>query len=297
MAPELSSTFSLTRIARRCLSWAVVVVMAATGAEARAVQEGAVDAAETPRQRRIRLAKGIGVLSLEYVAAPILARQIWWHEGFDWGNPLDNIGEGETYLEDDAWHFACCEMVTELHYQVLTRYFHARRPVPLAAGMTFVTYTAVECLDALDSSGKWSFSVSDEIANCLGIGFWILKHHFPELPVYVRVGVRKWGDAANIAKAGFVALGDYDEYRRMHSDNYAILKTEAICKIYDELYAGVALSKEDDPGKRNIWGITAGYDFLALVNRQYSGWWDGPVDFVSRFGSLSFAFTWWLDPR
>jgi len=243
---------------------------------------------------RARLAAGIGLLAVEYIGGPFLAQQVWWQNGFNWDNPLKYIGEGEPYLEDDGWHLASCAMFTEFHYQVLTRCFRAKHPELLAGALTFITWTGIESLDALDSKGKWMFSVNDEIANCLGIGFWTFKHYYPGVPVYVRVGMRKWGELFDYAGNAFVAIDDYEQYAANHSDNYATLKVETIYKVYGEAYAGIAVSKKDGSAE-NLWGVCAGYDFINELNGRKKGWWNEPLSYISRYSAVTLGFTYWFD--
>lgn len=244
---------------------------------------------------RARIATGIGLLAVEYIGGPLLAQHIWWQNGFRWDNPLNYISEGEPYFEDDGWHLAACAMFTEFHYQVLARCFGVKHPIILSGLLTFATWTGIESLDALDVNGKWGFSVNDEIANCLGIGFWVFKHYHPKVPLHIRVGMRKWGQMFDYAKRGLVAIDDYEQYAATHMDNYSTLKVEAIYKVYDEAYAGVALSKRDGY-EENLWGLTIGYDFISKLNERKKGWWNEPLLYTSRYAAVTLGFTYWIDP-
>jgi hypothetical protein len=237
---------------------------------------------------------GIGLLSAEFIGGPIIAKSVWWQYGFHWDNPFKYVGENEPYLEDDAWHFWSTNTFTEYHYQVLSRCFHYRYAVPLASALTFITWTGVECLDALDIRDRWLFSWSDERANCLGIAFWLFKHYYPNIPIEVRIGMRKWEKIIDYPKRAFTALKDYDAYAREHRSNYANLKVEAIYKVYDELYAGIALSKYDVLSNRNLWGITMGYDFIKKLNEKKTGWWNEPLYYVSKYSAITLGFTYWM---
>jgi len=243
-----------------------------------------------------RLSLGTGILTAEYVAGPVIAYQAWWSAGIQWGNPFDHIDENEPYMEDDAWHFACCAMVSELNYTALYRGFHLDKTGSVigASALTFITYTGIEVFDALEKTGKWGFSISDEVANCMGIGFWILKSYFPGLPLTTRVGVRKWNDIYG-AVAHDIGLftRSYEEYYKDKADHYALLKVETICKVYKEAYVGVALSKHESPSVENLWGITAGYDLISLFNKRAKGRWNRPIAFLSDYGSFGIGFTFW----
>jgi hypothetical protein len=248
------------------------------------------------RSRALGIAVGASLLGVEYIAGPIIAKQAWWKEGFNYGNPFNNLKDNEPYTEDDAWHFAACNMVTELHYRILDRGFGAKHAVPIAATMTFVTYTTIECLDAMEKTGRWGFSVRDEMANCLGIGFWVLKHYRPDIPVRVRVGVRKWGDVLEYVGNSLVVFEDYDAYRRHRHrmDMYSILKVEAIYDFYEEFHAGVAVSKKTHT-PTDLWGVTFGCDLLRLLARANKDRkWYPAIRTLTEYGSASMAYTWWF---
>jgi hypothetical protein len=251
---------------------------------------------DRPGSRWPAVTAGVTLLAFEYIAGPIIARRAWWEAGFDWGNPFANIGENEPYLEDNAWHLAACDMLTEFHYRVLRRGLGLDDPVAVSCGLTFVTYTAIECFDALERSGRWRFSIGDEVANCLGIGFWLLKHYFPATPLDVRVGVRRWGDVFELAASAPYVFRDYREYvrRKGQLDLYSVLKVEAICRIHRGLYMGVALSKRDD-SRHDLWGVTVGYDIWRELAEAKRAWWNAPFRLLSRYAALSMAFTVWLD--
>jgi hypothetical protein len=237
---------------------------------------------------------GIGLLGIEYIGGPLLAHYVWWQDGFHWDNPFNYVGENEPYLEDDAWHFWAANTFTEYHYQVLTRCFHFRHSVPLACALTFISWTGVECLDALDAKDRWLFSWNDELANCLGITFWLFKHYYPDVPLEVRIGMRKWGKLLDYPRRAYTALHDYETYNKEHRANYSFLKVEAIYKVYDELYTGIALSKRDDTSHRNLWGITVGYDFINKLNEKKKGWWNEPLYYISKYTAITLGFTCWV---
>lgn len=247
------------------------------------------------KEKKIRFTIGLGLLSAEYIGGPLLAQNIWWQNGFYWGNPLDHIGEKEPFLEDDMWHFAACNTFTEFHYRILKHGFNFKFPATGACALTFITWTGIESLDALDRKGKWLFSINDEIANCLGIGFWVLKHRYPELPVKIRVGMRKWSAMRSYVRKGLKAFDDYDDYAGDHLDNYGILKVEAIYNVYNDFFAGFAISKREGNSKDNLWGLVIGYDILNMLNTKRNGWWNTPVRLVGEFAAISFGFTYWTE--
>ena len=245
-------------------------------------------------RRYTPLIVGIGLLGAEFIGGPLLAKSVWWQDGFLRDNPFKHVGENEPYLEDDAWHFWATNTFTEYHYQILSRCFHYRHALPLACALTFITWSGVECLDALDLRGRWLFSWNDERANCLGIAFWLFKHYYPNVPLEVRIGMRKWDKFIDYPKRAFTALKDYDTYTKEHRANYGNLKVEAIYKVYDELYTGIALSKHDGVDNRNLWGVTMGYDFIKKLNEKKTGWWNGPLYYISKYSAITLGFTYWM---
>jgi hypothetical protein len=245
--------------------------------------------------RRLEIAGGIALMAGGYATASVIAVNVWWREGFRRGNPFDNVSELEPYIEDDAWHLAGSAMLTEFNYRVFDRLIGLPHPEALACGLTLAVFTGVECLDALERTGKWGFSVNDEIANCLGAGYWYLKQRRPGIPVLVRVGVRRWGRALRLTGDALAALRDYDAYRRTRTDHYNVLKVEMIYNFYRDFHAGLAVSKTERPENRNCWGIVAGYDFTKAINRRAHGWWNGPLALVGKYCAIHAGYTFWFD--
>jgi hypothetical protein len=259
--------------------------------------DSAVQATVAEKKQNFGYAKcaaGLGILAAGYTSAAIVANNMWWKDGFNWGNPFDHVSEGEPFLEDDAYHLVGAAMLTEFNYRVFSDMMALPMPEIWAGGLAFVTYTGVECFDALEKSGRWGFSISDEIANCLGIGYWALHRYYPQTPFLIRLGLHKWGTAAAHAGDAIAALRDFDEYRRHRIDHYNILKVEAIYRFCREFHAGIALSKRAKPDNRDLWGITAGYDFMPLINRKTRGWWNEPLRYINHFAALSLGYTVWV---
>lgn len=236
---------------------------------------------------------GVGLLTAEYVILPAIAYKTWWKEGFIWDNPLNYIGEKEPFLADNAWHLAGCNMLTEFHYRIMHDCFHSRHSVLLATSLTLFSFTAVECLDALEKTGKWEFSMGDAFANVLGVGFWTFKHYYPDTPVSIRVGIRKWGDVFDLLEEAAAAITDFSKFQAGGFDHYSILKVEGIYNFKPGLYCGVALSRKDLPSDENLWGITVGWDLVKGLNKTGSR--KSLLHTISEYVSIPISFTYWWD--
>jgi hypothetical protein len=239
------------------------------------------------------IALGAGLLAAEYIILPTIAYYTWWQEGFKWDNPLKYIGEKEPFLADNGWHMAGCNMLTELHYRIINNYFRSRHSVLWATSLTLVTFTAVECLDALEKTGKWEFSLGDAFANVLGVGFWTFKHYYPDTPVSIRVGIRKYGDVVELLEEAATAITDFSQFRAGDFDHYSILKVEGVYRFEPGVYCGVAISRKDLPSRENLWGITAGWDLVKAF--QGSGNKNSLLQTISEYVSIPISLTYWLD--
>lgn len=248
---------------------------------------------EVHPEKKRNVALGIGLLTAEYTIGPVLAYTTWWKSGFVWDNPLKYIGEREPYLEDNAWHVAGCMMITELHYRILQGCFDSRYAVVLSTSLTLFDFTIVECLDALEKTGKWEFSLGDALSNVFGIGFWTFKHYCPTAPVDIRVGIRKWGDVISLCKEMYTAGTDFEQFQAKNWDHYSILKVEGIYRFDRGFYFGVALSKKESPSTDNLWGITAGWDIVKGLESM--GYQNSLLGTLSEYISVPISFTFWLD--
>jgi hypothetical protein len=210
---------------------------------------------------------GYTFLGMEYVVAPIVASQFWWKHALA-KNPFKNIYEQEPYLEDKMWHFWNGENITDFNYWVMKRYMGHDSPWK-AMGMTLLTLTAVEVLDASDAKARWGFSVRDQLANMGGIGLWYLKHKYPKIPIDVRVGIRRWERIPTFVSQSWRYPANFDKplaATTPHLDKYSVLKAEIIIRPYNFLYVGFASSlKNGSDGwgiSKNLFGITAGFDAI-----------------------------------
>lgn len=247
-----------------------------------------------PRSNEKRnIALGAGLLSAEYIILPTIAYYTWWSEGFKWDNPLNYIGEKEPFLADNAWHMAGCNMLTEFHYRVIHTCFRSRHSVLWATSLTLFTFTAVECLDALEKTGKWEFSMGDAFANVLGVGFWTFKHYYPKTPVSLRVGIRKWGEVADLLEEAATAITDFSQFQAGDFDHYSILKVEGIYRFAPGFYCGVALSRKDLPSRENLWGVTAGWDLVKAFKGEGNR--NSLLQTISEYVSIPVSLTYWLD--
>jgi len=251
---------------------------------------------------------GWSILATEYVAGPIIASQYWWKHAFG-VNPFTNINEQEHYLEDKIWHFWNGENISDLHYWTLKRFFGKDDPL-LAMGMTFVTLTGVELLDASDKEAYWGLSLWDCAFNYGGIAFWYAKHKYPDkIPVDVRIGIRRWDKAYLLMERALrfdkvfrSATSDPQECcPSFHYDNYSIFKTEVIVRPYSYFYIGGAVSLPTDEngcgsGKMgNLFGVTAGFDVIRYLAHRYP---TKMTPFLNTFGkycSASIAYTYWFE--
>jgi hypothetical protein len=248
---------------------------------------------DLPPSEKRNIALGIGLLTVEYLTLPAIAYNTWWKEGFIWDNPLNYIDEKEPFLADNAWHLAGCNMLTEFHYRIMHDCFRSRHSVLLATSLTLFSFTAVECLDALEKTGKWEFSMGDVFANALGVGFWTFKHYYPDTPVSIRVGIRKWGDVLDLLEEAATAITDFSRFQAGDFDHYSILKVEGIYSFTPGLYCGVALSRKDLPSDENLWGVTVGWDLVKGLNKTGSR--KSLLHTISEFVSIPISFTYWLD--
>ncbi len=244
-------------------------------------------------QEKKRIALGVGLLTAEYIILPTIAYNSWWKEGFVWDNPFKYIDEKEPFLADNAWHMAGCNMLTEFHYRVMHDCFRSRHAVLFSTSLTLFTFTAVEVLDALESTHKWEFSLGDAFANVLGVGFWTFKHYYPEVPVSIRVGIRKWGDVVNLLEEAATAITDFDKFKLGDFDHYSVLKVEGIYRFNPGIYCGVAISRKDAPSDENLWGITVGWDLVKGLDKR--GRRKSFLQTISEYVSIPVSFTYWWD--
>ena len=245
----------------------------------------------TAAKRNIAL--GAGLLTAEYIILPTIAYYTWWEEGFIWDNPLDYIGEKEPFLADNAWHMAGCNMLTEFHYRVMHGCFRSRHSVLFSTSLTLLTFTVVECLDALEKTHKWEFSLGDAFANVLGVGFWTYKHYYPNVPVSIRVGIRKWRAAIDLLEEAATAITDFDKFQGGDFDHYSVLKVEGIYRFKPGFYCGVAISRKDAPSDENLWGVTVGWDLVKALQKNANS--NSLLQTVSEHVSIPISFTLWLD--
>jgi hypothetical protein len=271
--------------------------LTAMAAASQSVPDPSTEITETRRQRNLRLIKGSSILALEYIGGTAIAFHVWWPHGFRLINPFSNIGEREPFLVDDGWHLWGNAAMQELHYTLMKKYFHVQNPFPSMI-LTSVTWFGVEVLDAMEKENGWRLSLTDEYANLAGVSFWYLKHRFPDLPVYIRGGFRKWSTAWDYIADAPLFFTDRDRYgARYTQDKYAKFKIELIYKFHKEFYAGMALSRLDKDSDDNVWGLTVGWDVISKFNRSRKGWWNFPLGLISEFGALSLSFTLWTDKR
>lgn len=247
-----------------------------------------------PKNKR-KVALGIGLLAAKYTIGPALAYASWWKSGFTWDNPFNYIGEHEPYLADNAWHVAGCIIITELHYRILQECFGSKHPVVLSTSLTLFDFTIVECLDALEKTGRWEFSLGDEWANVLGVGFWMFKHYYPTAPVDIRIGIRRWSAVMSLCQDAYTAVTDFDRFQAKNRDHYSILKVEGIYRLGYGFYFGGALSKRESPSSDNLWGITVGWDIIKGLKKTRMKNRNSFLELVSEYISLPLSFTFWLD--
>ena len=247
---------------------------------------------------------GFSLLGIEYVIGPIIASTYWWKNAFG-TNPFTNILEQEHYVEDKIWHFWNGENLSDFHYWVLKKYFGKDSPWA-AMGMTFLTLTAVEVLDASDAEAKWGLSLLDEMANLGGIAFWYAKHKYPNIPIDVRVGIRRWKYADRLLKRTHTYklinpdyVEDIPRNRSTHYDNYSIFKAEIIVRPYNFFYIGIAASLRNDENgwglPKDLLGITVGFDVIRWYANKYPGKLTPYANSFGRYFSVSPAYTNWED--
>lgn len=250
-------------------------------------------AAQTP-DRGSRPYLGVALLAGEYVGGPIVAFYYWWRNTLQI-SPFTNIREGEHYFQDKAWHIWAGEILSDLHYSVLKNCFGIDSPWP-SIGLSLLTLTAAEVVDASDSKG--GLSVWDLSANLAGIGFWWLKHRHPQVPLDVRVGIRRWDQLGTLLTRLYEAPSDFEGYQRTRVDTYSILKAELIVRPYGCFYLGGACSLRDVDGwgvPENLWGVTVGFDLLRFWAARYPDFFNPLLKDLTRYTSCSVAYTHWLD--
>ena len=243
---------------------------------------------------------GWTMLGVEYIVGPVVASHFWWQHAFG-TNPFGNIGEKEPYLEDKIWHFWNGENVSHLHYWVLHDYFGKDSPWG-AMGLTMLTLTAIELLDASDSKANWELSICDQLANMGGIAFWYLKHKYPQIPVDVRIGIRRWDRFDELIKRSYEYPSNFHNPppgQNTHLDNYSILKAEIIVRPYNYFYIGFVSSlKHNENGwgiAENLFGVTAGFDALRWYANKYPGKITPFTNTFGRYVSESIATTHWFE--
>ncbi len=244
-------------------------------------------------------------LSLEYVAGPIIASRYWWRHAFG-QNPFKNIRDQEPYLEDKLWHLWNGENLTDFHHWVLRRYFGKDCEL-CAMGMTFLTLSAIEILDASDGENRWGLSLWDEAFNVGGIALWYVKKHY-SVPLDVRVGIRRWDRldvfARRIADFPKVFTDNVPQPppgKSTHTDNYSILKVEVVVRPYSYFYVGFSSSLATDPAgwgiAENLFGVTAGFDVLRWYANKKPGKLTPYVNSFGRYFCLSPEYTFWFEGR
>ncbi len=236
---------------------------------------------------------GSSCLLGEYIAVPIFMKRIWWPDGWEMRNPFDDNKEMEPYYVDESWHAAMNYFMQDVHYTFLRRFFGVESPYPSMA-LTWFSWTMIEVLDAMEKNDQWGFSTNDEIGNMAGILTWFIHHKYPSFKFYIRGGARKWDDFADYSGFAHKFFTDSDKYySRYGVDKYALSKVEYIYKWYDEVYSGVAVSK--DGGGNNIWGFTTGWDAISFGNKRTDGFWNYPGRLLGSSFALSLSLTIWTD--
>jgi hypothetical protein len=199
-------------------------------------------------------------------------------------HPSNYFKEYEPYLEDKIWHIVGAASMVEMNYQILHYYFNYRYSKPLAGVLSMLFWTGIECSDALNGSG---FSLRDELGDCAGVAFSLLRLYFPSIPLKVRIGVKEWGSIENIVTKGNM----HSKYDNFYNNYYSIMKTEFVYTTHS-IYFGAALSKQRH-GMSNIYGLTFGYDYVGKFNGMHRGWWNRPVNFFNRYFTATAGITIW----
>ncbi len=245
------------------------------------------DLAESPSLESIMdYSTGGGLLAFEFVGIPVLSRYLNWKNPIHWDNPFRHIKESEPYFMDESWHFVGASLTSEFNYKLLSEYLKLEDPLLLSGLLSLAFWTGMECLDGLAGAG---FSLRDQTANTLGAAFGILKVRYPELPIFVRIGVEDWGRFAMFAQSGF-------DRQLTGTDFYSMFKTEFIYVFDNDLYTGIALSK--GKGKKNYsnrLGISVGWDLLNDVGKDSDSWFVKKVDFFRKYLIMSIGVTYWPD--
>ena len=257
------------------------------------IAEGTVP--ETNRQKNLRIMTGAAILSTEYIIGYSLAYHMWWPHGFRKINPFTNIGENEPFYIDEATHISGNIFSQEIHYQIMRYYFHIESPWPSMI-LTSLSWLSIEALDAMEKRDGWKFSINDEIGNLLGVSFWYLKHHYPDVPIFFRIGFRQWDKAVGYINDLPLLFIDREKYGQKHNaDKYSILKTELIYKFYSNYYTGIAVSRLSADSEKNVWGLTIGWDGINYMVQKNNRWWHRHLNFINKNLSMSLSFTYWTD--
>jgi len=252
---------------------------------------------ENPREKQKRILTGLSILSAEYIAGYSLAYSMWWPKGFRAINPFSNIGEKEPFIVDDIIHSIGNASSQEIHYAIMKTYFHIESPWPSMI-LTSLSWFSIEVLDAMEKRNGWRLSINDELGNLAGIAFWYYRFKHPEIRLFLRLGFRQWDKASNYLRNLPLLFTDRDAYGRKHNhDKYALLKTELIYLLKNNLYVGTAVSRATANSSKNVWGLTFGLDISNIVDQSTQGWWNKPMGFFQRHFTLNLSFTYWNDGK
>ncbi|MFP4418309.1 MAG: hypothetical protein ACOC41_07305 [Chitinivibrionales bacterium] len=242
---------------------------------------------KTPKPAVTRKIIGTGMFLTEFIGLPLLEATFSWEHSLRLQNPFKYIKETEPYIQDELWHFVAASTFTELNYGILKNYFGAKKPILAAGIISMVSWTMLECLDGMAGSG---FSLRDQAGHTLGAGFGMLSLAYPDMPLHMRVGVKSWPSLFE-AFGDAISSGNYSESL---ADRYSFMKVELIYLHESSLYGGLAVSTTEET-EHNIFGITAGFDFVKWLNKRSQGWWNAPLDFVSNHFVTSLTLTWWFE--
>jgi hypothetical protein len=232
---------------------------------------------------------GMGILGAQFITLPLMEQWMCGGGKMSFVNPLEHIGEPEPYLEDKVWHFIGAHTTTAFHYKILHTYFGMNDPIIPASLVSLAFWTGMECFDV--GLGT-KFSIQDEIANVLGIGFGMLKHTYPSLPIQVRVGVKEWYGLMQNIYESFEANTTDNLYRNY----YALMKTEVIYTFNNCWYAGLAISVEPGVQKKDMFGATVGFDILSYVSRKFGEEMQPTFEILQQRCALSITATYWQHP-
>jgi hypothetical protein len=233
----------------------------------------------------LHLAAGSGLLALELIGLPLIDVYAIKQKTPKFHSPFNYVSEREPFLEDKLWHFVGASMFTELNYYIFSKLFFMDDPFLLSALTSLTFWTGMECMDALTGSG---FSLLDETGDLLGVTFGLLRLYYPNLPIRVRIGVKDWSAFAR--EFSNVLSGT------IHHEigtQYDYMKVDIVYMFpSDYLYTGVAISRKS--GKKNQFGVTAGFDIASWLNSKKKGWWNSPLRFFDNHFSFNFEFTMWM---